>query len=123
MNEMEKVVTKAVVQRLMIILGITPKGNGYKYLPAAIMLKLESRPDNIVMTEVCRIIGEAHNVSAKSVEKSMRFAVSRAYGVNKLEGINDMYNATVITAEPTLADFVMYVVEYLYTFYQYDDFL
>ncbi len=118
---MQKQVNKMTVQRLLIRLGVTPKSNGYRYLTLAIMLKLASRPGDIGMGNLCIRVGRENGVTAASVERCMRFAVTRAYNQNQLSGINDLYNAYVITEAPTLSDFIMYIVEYLDSFYQYDD--
>lgn len=120
---MEKQVNKMTVRRLLINLGIAPKTNGYGYLASAISIKLESRPDDITMTALYKRIAEENQVTTASVERCMRFAVGRAYNTNKLTGINDLYNAYVITEVPMLSDFIMYIVEYLYTFYRYDDYV
>lgn len=119
---MEKPVNKMIVQRLLIHLGITPKSNGYRYLTQTVMTELSSRPRNIGMGRVCASVGAANGTTAAAVERCMRLAVLRAYDRNKLSGVNDLYNAYVITEAPTLSDFVMLIVEYLDSFYQYDDY-
>lgn len=118
---MEKQVTRMTVQRLLISLGVTPKSNGYRYLTSAIMIKLEKRPGDVTMLRLCEQLGAENNATAASVERSMRFAIERVYNLNKLSGINDLFNAYVITKSPTLSDFIMYLVEYLDSFYQFDD--
>lgn len=119
---MEKQVNKMTIQRLLINLGITPKSNGYRYLTTAILLKLESRPGDIAMCKLYARVGACHNVSATSVERCMRFSITRTYNTNQLTGINELYNAYIITEIPTLSDFIMYIVEYLDSFYRYDDY-
>lgn len=118
---MEKPVNKMTVQKLLITAGVTPKSNGYRYLTTAILLLLESRPGGIAMCKLYKKVGEVHEVSASSVERCMRFAVTRTYDLNGLSLINELYNAMIITEAPTLSDFIMYIVEYLYSFYQFDD--
>lgn len=118
---MEKPVNKMTVQRLLINLGITPKSNGYRYLTLAILYKLANRPGDIGIGKLCAKVGEANNASSAAVERCMRFAISRTYDRNKLSGINELYDAYIITELPTLSDFIMYIVEYLDSFYQDDD--
>ena len=120
---MEKLVNDMTVQRLLINLGITPKSNGYRYLTAAIMIKLSSRPGDIAMCKLYKRVSERFRVTTASVERCMRFAVTRTYNANQLIGINDLYDAVIISDTPTLSDFITYIVEYLYSFYQHDDLL
>lgn len=119
---MEKQIDKITVRRLLISLGITPKSNGYKYLTSAILKKLAARPADIPMFKLCGLIAAEYGVTASSVERCMRFAVTRTYDLNKLSGINDLYNFYVINDSPTLSDFIMYLVEYFDSFYHYDDY-
>lgn len=119
---MEKQVNKKTVQRLLINLGIAPKTNGYGYLTSAISIELERRPGDVPMGKLCEMIATEYHVSPSSVERCMRFAIGRAYNRNKLAGINDLFDAYIITDVPMLSDFIMYIAEYLYTFYKYDDY-
>lgn len=118
---MEKQVNKMTVQRLLINLGITPKCNGYRYMATAITVKLSTRYRNMPMFKLYELTGCEHNVSGASVERGMRSAISRAYNSNKLLMINELYDFNIITECPTVSDFIMYLVEYLDSFYQYDD--
>ena len=118
---MNKPIDKITIQRLLIRMGIVPKSNGYPYLTAAISLMLSLRPEQPNVTSVYARIAQTFGVSQASVERCMRFAIVHTFAGNKLELINEMYNASIITAQPTVSEFLYYVVEYLYTFYPYDD--
>lgn len=119
---MQKTVNKMTVQRLLIYLGITPKTNGYRYLTAAILLKLDSRPGDMSMGAVCNAVGETNKCKGAAVERCMRSAITGAFKKTQLSGLNDLYNAYVVSDRaPTLSDFIMYVVEYLDSFYGDDD--
>ena len=118
---MNNPINKRTIQRLMIRMGISPKSNGYPYLTAAVHWMFLQRPALPSATSVYAEIATMHGVTQASVERSMRFAIGRAFDVSRLELINEMYNASVITQVPTVSEFLYYIVEYLYTFYPHDD--
>ena len=118
---MNRSISKITIQRLMIRMGISPKSNGYPYLTAAVHWMFLQRPALPTASAVYAEIATMHGVTTASVERCMRFAVGRAFDSSGLELINEMYNASVITEVPTVSEFLYYIVEYLYTFYPYDD--
>ncbi len=120
---MKKTVDARTVRGLLIRLGVAPKTNGYLYLTCGICCMLGVLPSHIGVTVLYARIAKQHGVSAASVERCMRFAVSRAYDAGKCALLNDLYGADVIRETPTVSDFLYYVTEYLGTFYAYDDFL
>ena len=116
---MKKQVNKATVQKLLISLGVAPSMNGYRYLTSAILLKIAR--ESITLCGLYSEVAKLQNTTASAVERCMRFAVMRVYNANKLEGLNDLYNANIICELPRLSDFIMYIVEYLCCFYQDDE--
>lgn len=108
---MEKQVNKTTVQKILIGLGVSPSIGGYDCLTSAIMIKFACRQMRMGM--LYAEVGKINGISATAAERCMRFAVSRLYNINRLSGINELYNAKVISYVPSLSEFIMYIVEYL----------
>ncbi len=117
---MEKQISKTTVQKLLIYVGIAPKTSGYGYLTTAIMTELEYRPKDIAMCKLYALVGENHGTTASAVERSMRFAIIRAYNLTGLVGLNLLYKLNIIDTAPMLSEFISYMVHYLEVYYESD---
>ncbi len=118
---MNKQVGRITVQRILLFLGFSPKLEGYRHLIDAILELYGLYPLKLSVNAICSKLSSAEKLSGDAVEKRMKYAVERTYKQNDLDGVNTMYNASVLTQCPTLYEFLMLITEYLHSFYKNDD--
>ena len=103
---------ETVVSALFIEIGISPALDGFRYLKEAIFAY---KRNNGVMGNVCAEIAKYNDVTAYSVERTMRFAVNFAqdkgtFGrLNKVLGVDYVSSTVRVGAK----EFISIVSEYV----------
>lgn len=89
------------------ILGISPKAVGYRYLADSVLVKLKDPYDNIY-----RFLGPKYKRSDPSIERSMQYAINRAWRTSNPLDMAQIYTARVHSERgvPTIMEFIFFLV-------------
>ena len=89
----------------LLIIGISPKDVGFKYLVEGVMMSRKGYVINLT-TEIAKLFCK----SEPSVERAMQNAINRAWNTNDIEVLAQNYTARIRSdrAVPTILEFVSY---------------
>jgi len=95
------------IRQDLMMIGISPKAVGFRYLVDAVWIKLHNRDANIYS-----ILGPKYNKSDPSIERSMQYAINRAWRVSDPDDLIKYYCARIHSDRgvPTILEFVFYYV-------------
>ncbi len=103
---------RIIVQEALNLVGISPKSVGYLYLTDAILIKIYNHDANIYNE-----LGPKYKKSDASIERSMQYAINRAWRVNDPEDLLKYYTARIHSERgvPTIMEFVYFYATNLRT--------
>lgn len=89
------------------LLGISPKAVGFRYLADSVLIKLKDPYDNIY-----RFLGPKYKRSDPSIERSMQYAINRAWRTSNPLDMAQIYTARVHSERgvPTIMEFIFFLV-------------
>lgn len=96
---------RQVVQEELNLIGISPKSVGYIYLTDAILLKIQDHDINIY-----KELGPKYKKNDTAIERSMQYAINRAWRVSDPEDLLEHYTARICSDRgvPTIMEFIYY---------------
>ncbi len=95
----------AFIREELNLVGISPKAVGYQYLTDAIYLKSQNYDTNFFS-----ILGPRYRKSDASIERSMQYAINRAWRVSDPDDLLTYYTARIRSDRgvPTIMEFVYF---------------
>nr|MBQ8253680.1 response regulator [Lachnospiraceae bacterium] len=114
-SELNNFDMRSVIQEELNAVGISPKSVGYLYLTDAILLKTYDHEINIYSE-----LGPKYRKNDSSIERSMQYAINRAWRVNDPEDLLKYYTARVHSERgvPTIMEFIYFYSTKLQTKYK-----
>ena len=105
---------REVVQNHLNTIGVSPKSIGYHYLTDAIILK-SFTPDINIYNE----LGPKYKKSDASIERSMQYAINRAWRISDPDDLYQNYTARIPSERgvPTIMEFIYFYSTKLRTQY------
>ena len=114
---MEKqLVMERLITRILLVLGVPARLNGYRYLRDGIHLVVE-RPEEVtaVTKHLYPMIAEKYHVSSASVERAIRHAIEVSWNRGNVDEFDRMFGYTIDTAKgkPTNSEYIALIADHI----------
>ena len=93
-----------VIVRALLYLNINPSLNGFNYLKRAIALALTDHAYLVNIRKTYFIIAKENNVTSSSVERSIRYAITRAFDSGKEDAMIKCFGGLIDSTTGTISN-------------------